>query len=203
MSSGRSHRLFAKLMTPKDWVATFIAIVALATSVWSGIATRTYNRLATRPNLRIAELFAPSSPRLGTELYNLGPGTAIIDDFHLSFDGKRLTGDWVDQCKQFRKTTGIESWVNCGGFHAGDVLAPNPSVLADILFIVDESQFSRQKPEQWKEQSRRLAEALSRLTVDIKYHSVYGEYFELESELFKPPRHRRRNWLNRYVEWQP
>ena len=66
--------LLADLMTPKDWIATFVAVLALATSIWSARESRTFNRLAARPHFIIAEMFSPSSPRLGLVVANLGPG---------------------------------------------------------------------------------------------------------------------------------
>jgi hypothetical protein len=153
--------------------------------------------------VQIASLFASSSPRLGSEIFNLGPGIAIVDEFNISLDGTPLPGDWEEQWQQFRRATGTESWTNRGGFKRGDTLAANPSDPAEILLIVDETQFSQKNPEEWKHQSDRLREIVKRLTVRIRYHSVYGEYFEIENQGFEPTRYRRRNWLGDYVEWQP
>jgi hypothetical protein len=202
MITSHWRKLLAQLMTPKDWVATFIAVLALVTSVWSGIATRTYTVLSARPHLKVATLFASSSPRLGSELFNLGPGVAIIDEFNLSLDGTPLTGDWVEQWQQIRKKTGAEDWTNIGGFQKGDVLPANPSAPADILIIVDESQFSQKDPVEWRRRGL-LMDVVNRVTVKIRYHSVYGEFFESENQGQKPTRYCRRNWLGRYVEWQP
>jgi len=110
----RLRKLLARLMTPKDWIATFVAVLALTTAVWSGVATRTYNRLAARPHLQVGESFATSSSRLGSQIANQGPGIAIIDDFNLCLDGNPLSGDWAEQWEQFRKATGTEDWTDRG-----------------------------------------------------------------------------------------
>jgi hypothetical protein len=201
----RSRLPKAPLMTPKDWVATFIAVLALATSVYSGMATRTYNRLASRPHLEIISMFATSSSRLGLELANLGPGIGIVDDFRLSLDGTPLTGNGREQWGQFNEATGTGDWTNRGWFVKGQTVAANPSGDADILLIVDERKFSPNNPEEWAKQRDRLREAVKHLTVTIQYHSMYGEAFEIQADGLgiEPPRLRRRNWLGRFVEWQP
>jgi hypothetical protein len=200
MITSRWRRLLIQVMTPKDWIATFIAILALTTAVWSGVATRTYNRLASRPHLQVLSLLATSSPRLGSEVGNQGPGIAIIDDFDLFLDGNRLPGDGVEKWEPFRKATGTEDWTNRGVLQKGEIFTTG---IAQILLIVDESKFSREKSVEWKERSDRLRQVLRRLTVIIRYHSVYGEFFEIERRGFEPPRYRRRNWLGQFVEWQP
>jgi hypothetical protein len=193
--------LLADLMTPKDWIATFVAVVALATSIWSARESRTFNRLAARPHFVIAEMFSPSSPRLGLVVANLGPGIGIVDEFNLSLDGTRLAGDWATQWEQFRKATGAETWTNRGGFETSEALAASP--LGEILIIVDETKFSQKNPDQWAQQSERLKAVVKHLTVDIRYHSVFGERFEIEKQGLQPARFRRRNWFGRFVAWYP
>jgi hypothetical protein len=101
-------------MKPSDWVASFLALLALMTSVWSGCATRTHDTLGARPHIQIAERFAPSSDRLGLEVVNVGPGIGIVDEFQLYLDGNALSGDWSDQWDTFRKATGTVDWTNLG-----------------------------------------------------------------------------------------
>ena len=196
----RLRKLLARLMTPKDWIATFVAVLALTTAVWSGVATRTYNRLAARPHLQVGESFATSSSRLGSQIANQGPGIAIIDDFNLCLDGNPLSGDWAEQWEQFRKATGTEDWTDRGALQKGEVFATG---IAQILLIVDEKKFNPNNRAEWKQQSDRLRQVMKHLTVKTKYHSVYGEFFEIEKRGLEPPRFRRRNWLGWYVEWQP
>jgi hypothetical protein len=205
--SDRSPSLFARLMTPKDWLATFIAVLALLTSVWSGNATRTYNRLAARPHVQIAWYFASSSPRLGSQVFNLGPGIAIVDEFDLSWNGNPdripLTGTSQEQWQQFIKATGAEGWTNPGWLRKGDTLAANPSGAAEILLIVDETKYSQKISKQWMERSDLMRKVLQQLTVRIRYHSVYGEYFEIQNAGYETTRYSIRDGHGQYVEWQP
>jgi hypothetical protein len=75
--------------------------------------------------------------------------------------------------------------------------------IAEILLIADETKFSQKDSAEWKKRSDLLRQALARLTVITRYHSVYGESFEMEQRGYEPPRFRRRNWFGWYVEWQP
>jgi hypothetical protein len=170
---------------------------------YSAFATRTYNRLAARPNVGIAHLFAPSSPRLGMVASNLGPGIALIDEFNVSLDGNRLPGDWEQQWQKFRKDTDSEDWTDQGGFVKGDGSVASSSNGGEIMIIVDEHKFNRDKNrDEWAGLSERLKGVVRRETITIRFHSVYHKYFEVEKTGLEPTRYRRRNWLGHYVDWQ-
>ena len=202
--STRLRQVFVGLMTPKDWIATFVALLALATSVYSGIATRAHDRLTARPHLHTHEQFAPSSLRVGLTAFNVGPGLAIADEFRLSLDGAPLTGDWSAQWDEFRKRAGLEGWTNRGGFLKGETIAANPSGIAEILIIIDETLVSsKDDPEKWKQRGQQLRDAVRRLTVSIEYHSVYDEHFVIEKRGLNPERFWRRGWFGRFSEWEP
>jgi hypothetical protein len=202
-SVGRWVRFIERLMKPKDWVATLVALCALAISVWSGVEGRTFNRLTSRPHFVIGEALATSSPMLGEIVANLGPGIGIIDDFQISLDGKHFAGDEADQWHAFQTTTGIADWTNSGGYRKGNAVAATTSGISEILLIVDETKFSQKYPQEWKAQSDRIKTVLERLTVDIKYHSVYNEYFEIERKGLETPKYRKRSWTGSYNDWEP
>ncbi len=48
-------------MEPKDWVATLLAFVAIAISVWTVHAGHKQERLTAIPHLHITERFSPTS----------------------------------------------------------------------------------------------------------------------------------------------
>lgn len=188
-----------ELMPPKDWVALFVACLSLTVSVWSGYEERKHNVLGARAHLQIAEQFASSSPRHGLVVFNYGPGMAFVDGFQLSLDGKPLYGTWDEQWDQFRQATGVKDWTNRGAFQAGDAVAANPTVNAEILLIVDEASISKVRQ---LELSPVLREAIKRLTVSITYHTIYGEGFRIEKTGLHPEHLFRRGWFGSYAEWQ-
>jgi len=207
-------KVLARFQISKDWVGTIIALFALATSVWSGIETREFNRLSARPHLFIERDFATSSLRLGVVLTNEGPGMAIIDEFNVGLDGDQLPGDIESQWDEFKTATGTKDWTNRGDFPK-DEAVPAGS-LADILLIVDQHKFDRDKPASasitcegkivdkpdWAMLSSCLKTAAKRLTVAVRYHSMYGEHFEMKQQGLNPAQFSQLRG-NKWVAWEP
>jgi hypothetical protein len=191
-------------MSPKDWIATFLAILALITSLWSARATRAKDTMAGRPHLHIAEMFSSSSDRHGLVVFNYGPGIGIVDEFKVYLDGRVLDGNWSTQWDEFRRSTGIHEWSTRGGFQEGEPVPANATGIAEILLIVDESDEKRKKqPDIWKAQGEDLRRIVAkRLKLSIKYHSEYDEAFEITKAGLDPERFRKR-WLGRWYDWQP
>lgn len=199
MSSNSRMKRLLELMPPKDWIATFIALVALFTSAASLWASREQERMSGRPHLAVGEYFASSSPRLGLVIFNLGPGMAIADNFRLYLDGKALTGDWVTQWTTFRAATHTDTWTNIGGFQEAQPVGPNTAHESDILIIVDE-QKHKQADSDWPALSKRLRDIVAtRLGLSISYHSEYGEKFALVKSGVQPERYYRLNWRGNWV----
>jgi hypothetical protein len=142
---------------------------------------------------------------LGLEVVNVGPGIGIVDEFQLYLDGNALSGDWSDQWDTFRKATGTVDWTNRGGFLKGDPLLVDPTGRAEILLIVDENKYKKSviRPDEWEALGKKLRPIAARLSVAIKYHSEYGEAFEITKEGLRPPRFKKRNLFGQYIDWEP
>lgn len=73
-------------VTLADVASIIIAVAALATAVWSGVAARRHNRLSVIPRLRINHRFRHSTDFLGIRIANAGLGPAIVTSIELLLD---------------------------------------------------------------------------------------------------------------------
>lgn len=187
-----------------DWRGTIVGVLALVTSAYAGYETRYFARKTATPYLFINETFASSSNRLGLTLLNVGGGSAFIDSFNVLFDGKPLSGDWSVQWAQFQRLTGTDTWTNVGAVPPHSSVPSAPTVVAEILIIVDERKYSPQSAQEWALKSKELRDVIrSHLGIRIGYHSMYGDYFRLDKTGLDEPQMQRRNLLRRYVPWTP
>jgi hypothetical protein len=58
-------------------------------------------------------------------------------------------------------------------------------------------------PGQWEDLGKKLRAISTRLTVSIKYHSEYGERFEIKKQGLPPAQFSRVNLLGQLVRWEP
>lgn len=73
--------------------SVFIALCAFFFSIWQGIQARRHNRLSFRPHLATSDYSDTSKGVYSIELNNNGLGPAVITDFILYVDGRRMSGD--------------------------------------------------------------------------------------------------------------
>ena len=153
--------------------SAFIAILALGVAVWQGHLMRRHNRLSLRPHLTFREtISATNNPQFVLELQNNGIGPAIVGDFHILLDGKRETDFEAQTWLALLDLVGLHGQAQGAACGRGEFLAAGQSLrlvkydsrpnLADI---------------------GALRKALQRLTVHIKYHSVYGDKYNADYEM--------------------
>jgi hypothetical protein len=204
-------------MKPAEWVSSALGVLAFVVAVWTIAAGRAQEVRGARSFVRVDDLFARSSPRIGLTMTNIGPGVLVPDSFHLEYKGedlRRTAGDsYVAQWNRFRERFNtLKDWTDVGAFEPGVVQAANGY---DILIIVREhtptgEDLRKAEPLLWEARRNMLLEALPGLTVILRYHSVYGEHFEFRKEFRRRPVLRRPGLLTRlgvsdshWYEWQP
>ena len=72
-----------------DWIAIFIAVLALLITIWNIRQTRLHNRMSTRPIISFHVDFEICSLTIN----NGGPGTAIILPANIYYNGKFVSNN--------------------------------------------------------------------------------------------------------------
>lgn len=155
-------------------VAASAAIIALYINIQEVqqmkaevVELRQYNRLSAIPRLVFERILVPTSryPTRGLYLTNYGPGLAILETYKVYVDGEEVIERWksatqmlrLDDLPGFRFSTPVSS------------LPPGQEF--NMMWVEFASQnFTVQHRD-------KFAEALSRLRIEIKYSSIYGEEF--------------------------
>ena len=83
--------------------STVIALCALGFSVWQAAQARKHNRLSFRPHLTTWTHRNPEKGFYAVELINNGLGPAVIEEFLLKVDGKRISGDGAESIEKALK----------------------------------------------------------------------------------------------------
>jgi hypothetical protein len=77
-----------------------IALCALALSIWQGILAKKHNRLSVRPHLTTRTHSDAEKGLYVVDLINNGIGPAIIEEFTVKVDGKRISGDGAEMMEK-------------------------------------------------------------------------------------------------------
>ena len=153
--------------------STVIALCALWFSLWQGVQARKHNRLSFRPHL---DTWIHSNAEKGfyaVELINNGIGPAIIEEFSVTVDGKRISGNRAERLEKALKIILPNlSYQSHQSFLAKDY-SMAPKERCTIVAI----QFAGPQfpPKDFVEH------ALNRGDIEISYNSFYEERFHLST----------------------
>lgn len=145
-----------------------VAVVALATAVWSGYLAWDNNRLSVRPLIFLGAVFPDEGEAPGFYIYNLGVGPALIRWATVSLDGSTesiATSESWDRAQKMLGLWGIR--LQRSFFPAGYGVSVGAE---DSLITISEG-----AP---RSSIRRLREAMSEAVVDICYCSLYEECWQ-------------------------
>jgi len=155
--------------------AEIIAVCALIFTVYQAYLSRKHNRMSVTPKLTvIAE--RNSENGIGTlhiKLFNNGLGPAIINKFDFEADNKAKEFKDSDEMLKF-----MEDWVGPIGIK-NTVM----SLLPEHIIAVNESstllllEFFTEDGKGWEH----IEAIVNRLSLRVKYNSMYGEEFEYHS----------------------
>lgn len=144
-------------------VVALVAIIALyeVVELWQ------YNRLSAIPRLGFERILVPASryPTPGLYLTNYGPGLAILETYKVYVDGEEVIERWKYAIQMLRLD-------DLPGFrYATPILSLPPGQEFNMMWVEFASQNFTD------EHKDKFTEALSRLRIEIKYSSIYGEEF--------------------------
>jgi hypothetical protein len=157
-------------------VSVVVAIVAFLGSVWilstQLSETREFNRLSLTPHLVCERLFTPlpPKPQFGLFLTNYGTGTAVITHLEVSVDGEPFpsTGQHFKDVAQELGLLGRDLPIK----FTSSVVTYLPPGYSQPLLIMDNEVYT-------EELGNVLEDAVRRITMHVKYESLYQETFEL------------------------
>jgi len=154
--------------------STVIALCALVFSFWQGAQIKKHNMLSFRPHLTTWTRQNSDTGFYTVELINNGIGPAIIEDFVLKVDGKRISGDGTEPIEKALKIL----FPNLSYQSNHSYLAKNYSMAPKERCVVVSVQFSGpQLPS-----SEAVEHALNRGDLEISYKSFYEENFHYSSQ---------------------
>jgi len=163
-----------------DWQAitgissTVIALCALVFSLWQGAQTKKHNRLSVRPHLTTWIHRNSDKGFYTVELINNGIGPAVIEDFVLKVDGKKISGDGTEPIEKALKIL----FPNLSYHSNHSYLATNYSMAPKERCVVVSVQFfGPQLPS-----PESVEHALNRGDLEISYKSFYEESFRYSSQ---------------------
>lgn len=154
--------------------STVIALCALGFSFWQGAQARKHNRLSFRPHLTTWTHANAEKGYYAVELINNGLGPAVIEDFSVKVDGKRISGDGAEPIEKAFKI--IFPNLSYQSHHS--YVAKGYSMAPKERCTVVAVQFSGpQLP------SKEFVEhAFNRGDLEISYKSFYEEIFYLSTQ---------------------
>lgn len=146
--------------------STIIAGAALWFSITESRAARRHDRLSVQPILADDVLIDPSAPRLGLFLKNTGLGPAKVIHWSLQVDDRPYRELGISNWSELSRHLGFAGDEIVYGYFVPDqVLPANESA---ELFSLDNQSYSA-------ERARKIRQALRRLTITIKYQSIYKD----------------------------
>ena len=154
-------------------VSMIIAVTALYYSIKESRANKKHNRLSVLPHLTFEWRFKYGfdSGDIGIWLYSDGVGPAVICDFVFSVDNKIVQGnEKEDITDQIMNVLGIDGpIVTFSHLDIGSMIRPGYS---EAIISIKYSNVDSD------EESYRLNNTLKRMSLVIKYKSLYGKEFE-------------------------
>lgn len=124
-------------------------------------------RLATMPRVAFAQAFVPTTvyPACGLYLINSGPGIALLEEYSVYVDGNLIREGW-------ERAVELLGLSDLPGYRYSTLGRSLPAGHEfQVLMIGLESQ------EVMPDHRNRLAQAISRLRIEITYRSANGEAF--------------------------
>ncbi len=157
------------LITADRAIALASAVVAgaaLFVAVWQGILMRRHNRISVRPNLRF-DLPLDAGP-LRFVMRNTAFGPARIEEVTLAVDGQAIDGPLTDALRNAFIRIGLHGLVIHGNLlYKGSSIAAGEDYVFFTLVNTRDGDALREL----------AARGISRLTVEVRYRSIYGEEF--------------------------
>lgn len=145
--------------------AIVIAIASIVVTVWQGMESRRHNRLSVRPKLEI--IFESGHDSFGYVLMNNGLGPATITGKELFIDGKQMQEAGFSGYDELLEKLGMKNRkVTYTGIYPGKTIKTNER--QDIF------RFYRTEKDDLE---TLLPKIYSRVKIEIKYQSMYGEPF--------------------------
>ena len=142
-------------------LALFIAILALAISLWQGFEERRHNRLTVKPLLSFETISHNQTKSI--RLSNNGLGPAIIKGFYVYLDGQKVDADIENPWLQVMNKRGLEGQISQMWYLAEtSILKPEQSY---ILLS-------------WPIEVRQDLQ----IQVAIEYESIYNKSFSLKED---------------------
>lgn len=154
--------------------AVIIALASLAVTLMEARSTREHDRQSVRPVLRIIRIKTHGDRRTGLKVENVGLGPAVILNTAVKLDGKPI-GSW--DRKAFDIMVGSNKSIpHFSALRDGDVI---PAGGEQFIIFIDPF---RERRHSW------IWELVAhRLTLDVRYESLYGgENFSASREPRRP-----------------
>ncbi len=150
-----------------------IALCALVFSIWQGFQVRKHNKMAFRPHLSSWSHSQHDKDVYIVELLNNGLGPAVIKNFTIKVDGKKISGEGTELMEKAIKALFPDMEFNYQYGHLGEKYAMGAKekrTLLSIQFLDDELPPSDD-----------IKRTLSRADLEVEYESFYGEKFFLST----------------------
>jgi len=165
-----------KRISVSDIVSGFalsVSIIALVISAYEGEAARRHNRLSMTPIIQFERIFVPHEPRpqLGIYMANYGTGVALLESFSVYVDGKPVPFSDSGGLAEAARVLGL---LDRPDFPVKFVTSLRKAVPpGEVLFL-----FGIDKEDYTKERGALLRDAMSRISIHVKYKSVYDDVYE-------------------------
>ena len=156
-------------------VSAIIAICALVFTAYQSHLTRTHNRISVKPKLTT---FAKRNSEndigvLNIKLFNKGTGPAIVKKYQFELDG--IIQDFSDSAEAL---TFIQDLVGVIGVRNSiTTLSPEQVISAGEYIEIMDISFMEYDNNGWIH----IEELMDRLSIRVKYCSIYDEFFEYHS----------------------
>jgi uncharacterized membrane protein len=157
------------------WIAiaaVIIAMCALITTIWQGKITKQHNILSVKPILSIVREFDTNNEKVGVYIINNGIGPAILTESTISnlITNSSYSLSDVSYRDLFKPKVNFENHHFC-------TLGRNRSFLPNKKVWLVSKQLSAET-ENHQAEAAMLLSALGKLTIKLKYKSIYDESFE-------------------------
>lgn len=151
--------------------ACFIALLALLLGIWEAREARQHARLSVIPKLMFDTTVSSAWPEVGIKLLNKGVGPALIDEFRLLVDGKRVESNSAEDFGGWRDAVvllGIdEDWIRYYCLDTADAVGAGESIM---LFGIAPGR-------QNADTLRKFETALPHIQIVVRYRSFYDDRF--------------------------
>ena len=164
--------------TPEIIVAissVVIALCALSTAIWQGVIVRKHNKLTVKPILNCHVEISKHCKKVGIYFSNDGIGPAIITSATVERDGKKFNLNDYDFLSLFPEILNSNFHFNLMGI-PGVILPSHSQWLCSTSKHLNDASCIEQ-----------LIPALSGVSIEVKYESIYGDKFIFLNKI-QPPK---------------